>query len=142
MITIDIRKLKAERRYEGELHFTLPPDNELVTVPLVEAASDIRADGTYRLREDDSLEIRGSVRFLLRGACSRCLRPTEKWLEGEWSPRFVRGEAEDEDYAYERDVVVLDQSIKDAVMFAMPYTFLCDENCAGIAYDGAEEQTE
>ena len=141
-MVIDIRKLKAERRYEGELHFTLPPDNDVITLPLVEAASEFRADGVYRLHEDDSLEITGKVRCLLRGACSRCLKITEKWLEGDWEPCFVRGEPQDEEYSYDRDVVSLDESVKDAVMLSLPYAFLCDENCSGIEYDGADGRSE
>ncbi len=139
---IDIRKLKAERRYEGELHFTLPPDNDAVTLPLTEAASEIRVDGIYRLMEDDALEITGKVRYLLRGACSRCLKTVEKRMEGEWTPCFVKDEPQDEEYFYERDVISLDQSVKDAVMLSMPYVLLCDENCAGIEYAATDERTE
>ena len=141
-MVIDIRKLNAELRYEGELHFTLPPDNGLVTVPLAQMASGIEANGVYRLYEDDTLEVRGKVRFLLRGACSRCLQPAEQWLEAEWDPVFVRGEPEEEEYSYERDTVDLGQSVKDAVLLGMPHVLLCKENCEGIAYGGEDGKAE
>jgi uncharacterized protein len=140
MMVIDVRKLNALRKYNGELHFEVPANQELVTLPMVEMASPIEAKGEYEIFTDDSVEIKGKARFLLRGACTRCLKQTEKWIEVEWSPCFVKEESDGETYHYDNDTVSLDKSVEDAVLLGMPYNFLCDEECKGIEYDRQNEE--
>ncbi len=135
---IDVQKLNLARKYEGELHFTLPPEDEFVSIPMVKIASEIVVDGDYEIFDDDSVEVKGTVRYLLQGACSRCLKPAEKWVEAEWNAVFVKGEANGEEYSYQKGVVNLDESVKDTVVFSMPHVLLCDENCEGISYDNQD----
>lgn len=132
---IDVRKQNLRREYTGELNFTVNTPQENVTLPYCEIASETQVTGTFQIFEDDSVQITGKARYLLRGACSRCLKATEKWVEVEWNPLFVKGESDGENYAYEHGVIELDQSVNDAVMLGMPYALLCDENCEGIEYD-------
>lgn len=131
---LDVRKLNAQRKYEGEVRFECELDQSDVTLPMAQIASVVEATGEYQIFEDDAVEIRGKVRYLLRGACTRCLKQTEKWIEAEWNPVFVKGEPREDEYAYENGRIVPDESIKDAAMLGMPYTLLCDEECKGIPY--------
>lgn len=132
---IDVRKQNLRREYTGELHFTVATPQEYVTLPYAEIASGTEVEGTFQIMEDDSVQITGKARYLLRGACSRCLKPTEKLIEVDWCPVFVKDEPRDEEYAYDHGVIDLDQSVNDAVMLSMPYTLLCNENCEGIEYN-------
>lgn len=139
MMIIDVQKLNSAHEYSGKLHFTLPADQDLVTIPLVKMVSDMTVDGNYEIFDDDSVEVNGTVRYLLQGACSRCLKPTEKWMEAEWNACFVKGESDGETYSYEKGKIDLTESVKNAVMLDMPYTLLCNENCEGVAYDHQDE---
>lgn len=135
MMIIDVRKLNSTKQYEGEVNFSLEPREDLVSVPLCKIASKIEASGHFVLYEDDAVGINGKVRYLLQGSCSRCLAPAEKWIELEWSPLFQKGKAEDENYSYENDTVVLDDSVYETVMLGMPFVLLCKDDCAGIKLD-------
>jgi uncharacterized metal-binding protein YceD (DUF177 family) len=140
MMVIDVRKLNTLRKYNGELHFEVAANQNLVTVPMAEMISPIEVKGEYEIFTDDSVEIKGKARYLLRGACTRCLKRTEKWIEVEWDPCFVKGESDGETYHYDNDTLSLDQSVEDAVLLGMPYSFLCDEECKGIEYDHRDEE--
>ena len=136
---LDVQKLNWARKYSGELHFSLQPNDELVSIPMVKIASEIAVDGSYEIFDDDSLEVRGTVRYLLQGACSRCLQSAEKWVEAEWNACFVKGESDGENYSYKKNTVDLNQSVQDAVMFSMPHVLLCREDCEGIFYQPQPE---
>ena len=140
MMIIDVRKLNALRKFQGDVQLEVAPDPETVSLPNVEIAAPIEAKGTYEIFQDDSVQITGKVRYLLRGACTRCLKQTEKWIETEWNPCFVKDEPQEEEYPYERGAVYLEQSVKDAVMLSMPFTLLCSEDCQGIAYNHQGEE--
>lgn len=141
MVTIDVRKLNAERHYSGKVEFSLPADDSLVLLPMASMASGIEAQGTYQIFEDDSVEIRGYVQYCLQGSCSRCLKPAQKRIEAEWAPLFVKGESDGETYPYANDIIRPDDSIRDAVMLSMPYSLLCSEDCPGIPYDSGENRS-
>lgn len=132
---LDVRKLNAQRKYEGEVRFECELDQAGVTLPMAQIASSAEAEGVYQIFEDDAVGIRGRVRYLLRGACTRCLKKTEKRIEAEWNPVFVKGEPHEDEYSYENGKIDLSESVQDAAMLAMPYTLLCDEECEGIPYE-------
>lgn len=139
---IDVQKLNWARKYSGELHFTLQADQNLVTIPMVKIASEVAVDGNYEIFDDDSVEVKGTVRYLLQGACSRCLKPAEKWVEAEWNACFVKGESDGETYSYQKNIVNLDESVNDTVMLSMPHVLLCEETCEGISYGNQNEKQD
>lgn len=139
---IDVRRLNTSRKYTGDLHFEVPAKQELVTLPMAEMISPITVDAEYDIYDDDSVELTGRARYLLRGACSRCLKPLEREIEIEWNPLFVKGEPQDEEYSYENGSIDPTESVYDAVMLNMPYTLLCEEGCEGIAYDHQGDENE
>lgn len=141
-MVIDVRKLNSLHKYEGELHFEVAANQELVTVPMAKIASPIEVTGTYEIFTDDSVQVTGKARYLLQGACTRCLKQTEKWIETEWNPCFVKEESDGETYQYENGVISLDKSVEDAVMLSMPYNFLCGDDCKGIEYDHRDDDFE
>ncbi len=133
MMILDIRKLNAERKYEDTLSFAVPVDQSLVSLPDVELV-EIRVEGSYVIYDDDSVDVTGKVRYLLRGACTRCLSPAEKWVEAAWNACYVKDEPDEDSYLYEKGKIDLTQSVKDTVAMSMPYKLLCSSDCAGIEY--------
>ncbi|MGN0822331.1 MAG: YceD family protein [Candidatus Gallimonas sp.] len=126
--TIDVRKLNARKQYEGEAEFAFEADDSLIDIPYVRFSSPVGVRLRYVILEDDSVEVTGSVKFSLKGACSRCLTETEQTFTGEIDAYFTpRGEGED--YRYTNGVIRLEDCLNDAVMLAIPGRLECGENC-------------
>ena len=133
MMVIDIRKLNAQKKYSGELVFDYDAPESLIDVPFVKFAAPVKVEAFYDLLEDDSLELRGKISFVLEGKCSRCLSEASMQVEGELDAYFEpRKDAED--YSYANGQIDLREALEDAVMAAMPYVVLCKEDCKGIQY--------
>lgn len=133
---LDIRKLCAEKKYEGELVFDFEAEQNLVDIPFVSISSPVSVALNYRILEDDVVELCGSLSFMLKGLCSRCLKETEKRISGEAKGYFVPvgGKGEEEDYSYSNGFIDLREFLRDAVMFIMPAGLLCSEDCTAPDY--------
>ncbi len=125
---IDIRRCKAERKYEGDLSLSFEGKNEWIDIPFVEFSSPVTAQLHYAVLEEDRVEISGTLSFSLKGACSRCLRETEQLVEGETEALFLP-KAGDGDYVYRGGVVELEDFLRDAVLALLPMRLLCGEEC-------------
>ena len=135
MMVIDIRKLNAQKKYSGELVFDYDAPESLIDIPFVKFAAPVKVEAFYDLLEDDSLELKGKISFVLEGKCSRCLTETSMRVEGELDAYF-EPRKDCEDYSYTNGRIDLREAIEDAVMAAMPYLVLCKEDCEGIQYSG------
>ena len=133
MMIIDVRKLNAKKEYFGELVFDYEAPEALIDIPFVKFASPVKVEATYDLLEDDSLELKGKISFVLEGKCSRCLKETKQAVEGELDAYF-EPKKDSEDYSYSNGRIDLREAIEDSIMAAMPYVVLCDETCEGIQY--------
>jgi len=134
---IDVKKHISQKIYSGRLSFEYVPPERLLTVPLTSFEGNAKVDIEYWLLEDDSVEVSGSVKYTITGSCSRCLSPARKTIEQEISAYFVPNggkKGSDEDYVYKNGTIDLTECINDAIMFGMPYSLLCSEDCAGIKY--------
>lgn len=134
---IDVNKHIFQKQYSGRLSFDYAPPERLLTVPLTSFEGKAKVDIEYWLLEDDSVEVSGSVKYILTGSCSRCLSPARKEIEQEISAYFVPvggKRVSDDDYAYKNGAIDLTECINDAIMFGMPYSLLCSEDCEGIKY--------
>ena len=133
-LTIDVRKLNAQKKYAGDVTFEFVGDNSLIEIPYVTFSSPVTARLHYEILEDDSVEITGSVTFSLKGLCSRCLQEAEQTFSGEVDAYFVPREGESEDYRYFGGVIDLDDCLGDAVMLALPGRLVCGENCIALEW--------
>ena len=130
---IDIRKLNAQKKYSGRLEFEYLAPEYLIEIPYVKFASPVKIVFDYELYEDDSLEARGTVFYLLSGQCSRCLKETNMSVEGEFDAYF-EARSDYEDYGYTNGIIDLKKAVEDAVMASMPFSLVCDDECNEIAY--------
>lgn len=135
---IDIRRCKAARKYEGDLSFTFEGKQEWIDIPFVAFSSPVTAELHYSLSEEDEVEICGKFSFSLKGACSRCLKETERLIEGETEALFLPEEG-DGDYVYRNGIVEPDDFLRDAVLVLLPMRLLCSEECVMPEY--GEENT-
>lgn len=136
MPRLDIRKLCAEKKYEGDLVFEFEAEDDLLDIPFVSFSSPVKAELKYGILEDDSVEIKGKLSFSLKGLCSRCLKETEKEISGETEGYFIPigGTGEAEDYSYSNGFIDLREFLRDAVLFLMPAGLLCSEDCTAPDY--------
>ena len=132
---IDIRKLNAQKKYEGRMEFAYSAPETFIEIPFVKFAAPVKIVFDYELYEDNSLEIRGTVSYVLEGQCSRCLKETKMQVEGELDAYF-ENRKDYEDYGYTNGVVNITQAVEDAIMASMPYVLSCGEDCETISYNG------
>ena len=132
---IDIRKLNAQKKYTGQMEFEYSAPETFIEIPFVKFAAPVKIVFDYELYEDNSLEIRGSVSYVLEGQCSRCLKETKMQVEGDLDAYF-ENRKDYEDYGYTNGVVNITQAVEDAIMASMPYVLSCGEDCETISYNG------
>ena len=136
MPRLDIRKLSAEKKYEGRLDFEFEAEDSLLDIPYVSFSSPVKAELSYEILEDDVVELKGTLSFSLKGLCSRCLKETEQRIVGDAEGYFIPegGKGEEEDYTYSNGFIDLREFLRDAVMFIMPAGLLCSEDCTAPDY--------
>ena len=132
-MVIDVRQLNAQKRYTGTLEFSVEGESELIDIPFVEFASPVKIQADYELFQDDALELKGKISFWLKGQCSRCLKDTQTFVEGEIDALFEPFEG-GEDYSYQNGKIDLTEAIREAVMASMPKVLSCGDACEGIKY--------
>ena len=133
MMTIDIRKLNAQKKYVGSMEFEYSAPETLIEIPFVKFVGPVKISFEYELYEDDSLEIQGTVSYRLEGQCSRCLKDAAQDVVGEINAYF-ENRKDFEDYGYTNGVVHLENAVEDAIMASMPFTLSCGEDCEGLSW--------
>ncbi len=133
MMTIDIRKLNAQKKYSGDMEFEYTAPENLIDIPFVKFATPVKVKFSYELYEDDSLEIRGTVSYRIEGQCSRCLKEASQEIEGELDAYFQPFK-DCEDYSYCNGIVDLKKAVEEAVMASLPFTLSCGDGCEGISF--------
>ena len=129
MVKIDVLRAQALKQLSGDLTFEITAEDELIDIPFVAFSSPVSVRAHYEIFDDGKVEVTGSVHFTLKGLCSRCTKETEQSFSGEIDALFVPNGAGDDDYAYTNGRILLDEAVRDAVMFALPSSFLCGEEC-------------
>ena len=138
MMVIDVRKLNAQKKYSGRMEFEYSAPETFIEIPFVKFAAPVKIVFDYELFEDNSLEISGSVSYVLEGQCSRCLKETKMQVEGEINAYF-ENRKDYQDYGYTNGVVNITQAVEDAIMASMPFVLSCGEDCATISYNGESD---
>ena len=131
---LDVRSLAARKIYTGELSFEYEAEDALLDIPFVRFSSPVRVRLDYEIFEDNTVEAKARLSFSLAGSCSRCLGETERAFEEEAVGIFEPDGGDGETYGY-RNVIKLDEAVRDAVVFALPSTFLCSDACQIPDYD-------
>jgi len=82
--------------------------------------------------------VTGTARAALEGECARCLEPISDEIEVRFQELFVyddRGVDPDEELevsTLQDDLVDLEPLLRDAVVLALPFQPLCQDDCPGL----------
>lgn len=129
MVHIDVSRARALGKRSGNLSVEYPADDALIDVPFVAFSSPVSVAAHYEISEDGKAAVAGTVRFKLKGLCSRCMKEAEHEFLGEIDALFIPNGENGEDYAYTNGRITLDEAVRDAVAFALPSSFLCGDDC-------------
>ena len=123
------------------MELTVPAPAELgIEVLRVPEGSPVEID----LRLEAVMEgvlVTGSASAELAGECARCLEPIDDEIEVRFQELFVY---DDQDYSSEEDdgvsmlegdLVDLEPLLRDAVVLALPFQPLCEDDCPGLCVE-------
>jgi uncharacterized protein len=88
--------------------------------------------------------VTGTAQATLAGECARCLEPIEDTITVDLQELFVyddpnhavrENELDDEVSRLERDLIDLEPLLRDAVVLALPFQPLCQDECPGLCID-------
>lgn len=133
---IEVRRLNAQKKYEGEFSYDYDPEEDLCLLPFSKL-SDIKVSGRYEIYEDDEVSVTLTVKYKIVGKCSYCLSPAEQPVEFGSEVLFVP-RADDDNYRYDGISIDLAPAVKDAILISQPSVLLCREDCTGIDVEKKE----
>ena len=129
---IEVKKLTAKGKYEGDFSFEFTPPEDKLLIPLCRIDGTVKVEGRYELYEDDSVGVQFTVKYALEGQCSYCLERARKQIEYSDDVLFVADKNDGDNYHYDGMRVDLTAAVNDALLFSQPEVLLCKEGCQGI----------
>ncbi|EON23206.1 hypothetical protein CF8_2880 [Nocardioides sp. CF8] len=143
-LVLDTRELGRRPGSQLEIVRTVPAPTELgIEVLRVPEGSPVELD----LRLEAVMEgvlVSGSATAELDGECARCLAPIEDEISVRLQELFVYDDVrhdasdtdlEDETSRLEDDLLDLEPLLRDAVVLALPFQPLCEEDCPGLCVE-------
>lgn len=143
-LVLDTRELGRRPGSQLEMVRTVPAPAELgIEVLHVPEGSPVSLD----LRLEAVMEgvlVSGSATAGLDGECARCLEPIEDEISVRLQELFVYDDVrhdasdtdlEDETSRLEDDLLDLEPLLRDAVVLALPFQPLCEEDCPGLCVE-------
>jgi uncharacterized protein len=135
---LDTRELGRRPGSEQRVTRTVPAPADLgIEVLRVPEGSPVELD----LRLEAVMEgvlVTGSAVVELVGECARCLEPISDQMEADFQELFVYAgqrdpsEEDDEVSTLVGDLVDLEPLLRDAVVLALPFQPLCEDDCPGL----------
>jgi uncharacterized protein len=135
---LDTRELGRRPGSQRQEKRTVPAPADLgIEVLRVPEGSPVDLD----LRLESVMEgvlVTGSASAELTGECARCLEPITEEIEVGFQELFVyddqdySSEEDDEVSMLEGDLVDLESLLRDAVVLALPFQPLCEDDCPGL----------
>ncbi len=135
---LDTRELGRRPGSQREVSRTVPAPADLgIEVLRVPEGAPVELD----LRTEAVMEgvlVTGTARAALEGECVRCLEPISDEIEVRFQELFVYDDREvdpDEELEVSKlqdDLVDLEPLLRDAVVLALPFQPLCEDDCPGL----------
>nr|WP_183592146.1 YceD family protein [Nocardioides soli] len=140
-LVLDTRELGRRPGSQHQVTRTVPAPADLgIEVLRVPEGSQVELD----LRLEAVMEgvlVTGSTEVELVGECARCLEPISDRMVVGFQELFVYedqrnpSEEDDEVSTLEGDLVDLEPLLRDAVVLALPFQPLCEDDCPGLCPD-------
>lgn len=135
---LDTRELGRRPGSQRQVKRTVPAPADLgIEVLGVPEGSQVELDLLLEAVMEGVL-VTGTAHAVLDGECARCLEPISDEIEARFQELFVYVEhqtAHDEDDEVSRlegDLVDLEPLLRDAVVLALPFQPLCQDDCPGL----------
>jgi uncharacterized protein len=135
---LDTRELGRRPGSQRQVKRTVPAPADLgIEVLRVPEGAPVELD----LRLEAVMEgvlVTGTANAVLDGECARCLEPISDEIEARFQELFVYAEhqtphdEDDEVSNLEGDLVDLEPLLRDAVVLALPFQPLCEDDCPGL----------
>jgi uncharacterized protein len=140
-LVLDTRELGRRPGSQREVSRTVPAPADLgIEVLGVPQGSPVELD----LRTEAVMEgvlVTGTAHAVLEGECARCLEPISDEIEVRFQELFVyddQGVDPDEELevsTLQDDLVDLEPLLRDAVVLALPFQPLCEDDCPGLCVE-------
>jgi uncharacterized protein len=140
-LVLDTRELGRRPGSQREVSRTVPAPADLgIEVLRVPEGAPVELD----LRTEAVMEgvlVTGTARAGLEGECARCLEPISDEIEVRFQELFVYDDREvdpDEELEVSKlrdDLVDLEPLLRDAVVLALPFQPLCEDDCPGLCVE-------
>ncbi len=143
-LVLDTRELGRRPGSQRELELTVPAPAQLgIEVLIVPEGSPVELD----LRLEAVMEgvlLTGTATATLEGECVRCLEPIEDEILARLQELYVYPDQhtkatehddrdlDDETSRLEDDLIDLEPLLRDAVVLALPFQPLCEDDCPGL----------
>ncbi len=135
---LDTRELGRRPGSERRVQLTAPAPADLgIEVLGVPEGSPVELDIRLEAVVEGVL-VTGSARAVLAGECVRCLEELSRDIFADFQELFVYDEEDadddedDETSRLEGDLVDLEPLLRDAVVLALPFQPLCQDDCPGL----------
>ncbi|CAB4729310.1 unannotated protein [freshwater metagenome] len=135
---LDTRELGRRPGSQREMSIQVPAPADLgIEVLSVPEGAPVEID----LRLEAVMEgvlVTGTARAGLAGECARCLEPISDEIEARFQELYVYPQhqtphdEDDEVSRLEGDLVDLEPQLRDAVVLALPFQPLCEDDCPGL----------
>ncbi|WP_122819430.1 YceD family protein [Nocardioides pantholopis] len=142
-LVLDTRELgrRAGSQRQGSLTVPAPAELGIEVLGVPEGAPvelDLRLEAVM-----EGVLVTGTARAVLEGECARCLEPIRDEIEVRLQELYVYDDSRDSDIAAEDDEVSmlkddlldLEPVLRDAVVLALPFQPLCEDDCPGLCPD-------
>lgn len=127
---LEVKKLLSQKKYTGNFAFGYVPPADISLIPLCKIG-DVSVSGEYEIFDDDSVEIKLTVQYLIEGQCSYCLKDAKKEIISSTEILFLTQD-DGENYYYDGNKINLNPAVDDAILMSQPHVLLCKEDCKGI----------
>jgi uncharacterized protein len=138
---LDTRELGRRPGSQREVSRTVPAPADLgIEVLKVPEGSPVELD----LRIEAVMEgvlVTGTAQAVIEGECARCLEPIRDEFEVRFQELFVYDDRDvdpDEEFEVSKlrdDLVDLEPLLRDAVVLALPFQPLCEDDCPGLCVE-------
>ena len=98
---------------------------------------DLRLEGLH-----DGILVSADIDATASGECVRCLDPVSIPIQVEFQELFAYSPTEELEFSVHDNHVNCEQLVRDAVVLALPFQPLCDEDCLGLDPATGEKLTE
>lgn len=129
---IEVKKLIAQKKYEGKFEYDYVPPQDKVLLPLCGFDGAVKVQGSYVIYDDDTVGVKFSVSYHLKGQCSYCLEAAYQCIDFSSDVLYVLDKEDADNYYYDGVRIDLKTAVDDALLISQPEVLLCKEGCDGI----------